>query len=199
MASKNLPKPAKGFNIRKFSVIALLLITVGAGIVLISRASIPIYTTSWDFWGPRIRGCESGSGYAGAPIYIAQNSTSTASGAYQFLDSTWANYKGFEKARLAPAEVQEEKAFETFMRRGTQPWNASYACWRVAEADVPIETLLDDKTPAVGLAPLLPGTPGIAEDAKKIHYVDTPPADGLDPWVASPVVQFLRIFGLFRK
>jgi hypothetical protein len=71
----------------------------------------------------KIKQCESGGNYQ------AQNRSSTASGAYQFLDSTWAGYGGYSKARLAPASVQDQKARDTYARSGTRPWAASQACW----------------------------------------------------------------------
>lgn len=40
----------------------------------------------------------------------AQNPISTASGKWQFLDSTWAGYGGYAKARYAPEKVQDDKA-----------------------------------------------------------------------------------------
>ena len=53
-----------------------------------------------------IRAVESGGDYTA----VARGST--ASGAYQFLDSTWAGYGGFRRARDAPPAVQDAKAVE---------------------------------------------------------------------------------------
>lgn len=54
-----------------------------------------------------IRKVESGGNYkaVGKPTKYG-----TASGGYQWLDSTWGKYKGFARAADAPAEVQEERA-----------------------------------------------------------------------------------------
>jgi hypothetical protein len=71
----------------------------------------------------KIRSCESGGNYQ------AQNHYSTASGAYQFLDSTWNSFGGYKKARHAPANLQDEKALATFQSSGTSPWLASRSCW----------------------------------------------------------------------
>lgn len=53
-----------------------------------------------------IRSLESGGDYT------AQARGSTASGAYQFIDSTWAGYDGYPRAWQAPPHVQDAKAAE---------------------------------------------------------------------------------------
>ena len=42
--------------------------------------------------------------------YTARSAGSTASGAYQFLDTTWAGYGGYPSAYLAPVAVQDARA-----------------------------------------------------------------------------------------
>ena len=63
----------------------------------------------------RLRGCESGGRYD-------RNSGNGYYGAYQYDISTWANWGGFARADLAPPNVQDEKVWETYKRRGWQPW-----------------------------------------------------------------------------
>ncbi|HEU5187690.1 MAG TPA: ubiquitin-like domain-containing protein [Candidatus Saccharimonadales bacterium] len=63
----------------------------------------------------RLRACEAGGRYD-------RNSGNGYYGAYQYDISTWANYQGYARADLAPPEVQDQKAYETYKRRGWQPW-----------------------------------------------------------------------------
>ena len=44
--------------------------------------------------------------------YTAEAAGSTASGAYQFLESSWAGYRGYQRASDAPPAVQDAKAVE---------------------------------------------------------------------------------------
>jgi hypothetical protein len=83
----------------------------------------------------RIRSCESGPngyathGHAHDANYTLANPDSTASGAWQFLDSTWADFGGYARAMYAPVAVQDRKARLTLDADGTTPWNASRSCW----------------------------------------------------------------------
>jgi murein DD-endopeptidase MepM/ murein hydrolase activator NlpD len=46
--------------------------------------------------------------------YDARAAGSTASGAYQIIDSFWNGYDGYDRAVLAPPEVQDQFAYEAF-------------------------------------------------------------------------------------
>ena len=63
--------------------------------------------------------------------YRAQNPTSTASGAYQFLDSTWRNvapkagHPGWSRAIHAPPRVQDHVALWLYNNGGRSAWNGT--------------------------------------------------------------------------
>ncbi len=84
------------------------------------RYATPVVPTSG--LGERIAECESGGNYT------AQNPRSSASGKYQYLDSTWNGYGGYESAKDAPPAVQEER-FAKDIAVSSSPWNASRHCW----------------------------------------------------------------------
>jgi resuscitation-promoting factor RpfA len=73
-----------------------------------------------------IKQCESGGNYT------AVNPTSGASGAYQFLTSTWQSLSaaaGYATAAAAPPAVQDAAALELYNEDGTSPWVSSESCW----------------------------------------------------------------------
>lgn len=54
--------------------------------------------------------------------YNSCNKSSTASGRYQVLDSTWAGYGGYARAVDAPMDVQDAWAEEAWAAAGCRPW-----------------------------------------------------------------------------
>lgn len=64
-----------------------------------------------------LRGCEAGGNYG-------NKSNPKYRGAYQFNYSTWNNYAGYYDPADAPPMIQDQKALETYQRRGWQPWPA---------------------------------------------------------------------------
>lgn len=77
--------------------------------------SKPVFNGDFAAALEQLRKCESGGNYANKknPLYR---------GAYQYDYSTWANYQGYYDPADAPAAVQDQKAWETYQRRGWQPW-----------------------------------------------------------------------------
>lgn len=66
-----------------------------------------------------LRSCEGGYGS------INNRSSNPANwyyGAYQFNDSTWGGFQGYAHASDAPPEVQDQAAYNLYLRRGWQPW-----------------------------------------------------------------------------
>lgn len=54
--------------------------------------------------------------------YRAQNSVSSASGAYQVIDGTWGGYGGYKRAGDAPKDVQDKFAQSLYAKHGSAPW-----------------------------------------------------------------------------
>lgn len=81
--------------------------------------------TTLDEFMAAIRTVESGSNYA------HPKNASGASGAYQFIDSTWGNYGGYRSAYLAPPEVQDERARQLMQAYYDQfgDWDYVAAAW----------------------------------------------------------------------
>lgn len=115
----------KPMRVRAMTVaggIALLGAT-GAGLAGTANAAT---TSSASSTLAKIKYCESGGNYQ------AVNASSGASGAYQFLDSTWRSLSaasGYSTAASAPASVQDAAAQELYAQMGTSPWAASSSCW----------------------------------------------------------------------
>jgi uncharacterized protein YabE (DUF348 family) len=90
------------------------IIAAKAKIILVGPSTSKINGTTTDGWA-KLRQCESGNFYQNKnnPIYR---------GAYQFSYSTWGNYGGYHDPADAPPAVQDQKAFDTYARRGASPW-----------------------------------------------------------------------------
>jgi len=91
------------------------------------RASTPTYASSSSGLGDcggslppcYVKARESGGSYS------AQNPTSSASGAWQFLDSTWNGYGGYARAADAPPAVQDARAAQVWAGgAGCSNWSA---------------------------------------------------------------------------
>lgn len=73
----------------------------------------------------------------GYPSYVYRDhghSTSTASGKFGFLDSTWRAWRPpaaaqYARAYQAPEHLQDQAAINLYNASGTSPWNASRHCW----------------------------------------------------------------------
>lgn len=150
-------------------VISFLAIFVIAGLYIVYRSfassAIPVFTTDPDYWRDRIGYCESGGRYD-------RIGPSGHTGKYQYDSATWRGAVGpqlaaqYPQAYLAPGEIQEMAFNNTFARRGTQPWNASYRCWikgtTFAQSPAPSSNpqTIEQPTPAgLPTAPPLPANP----------------------------------------
>ena len=110
-------------------IIIFLFIAAGSILIYASLASsIPVVGSNADFWRTRIGYCESGG-------RLTATNGSGHYGVYQFDVRTWRGAVGpelaaqYPNAAAAPQDVQDLAFNNTFARRGSQPWNASFNCW----------------------------------------------------------------------
>lgn len=166
MAKKSKPRLGKNkltaAKRNKFLLAGLVVAFLVVGIFIITQiyaAGPANFNTDPDYWRPRIAACESGGNY--------QASNGTHFGAYQFDYGTWRGAVGPDLAaqypdpRQAPASVQDQAFNNTFARRGTQPWAASYHCW-IRGASVPAsvdDTSAGSQIASVVSAPTPPPNP----------------------------------------
>ena len=137
MSKQNRPNVIKKSKLDWFfsakpAVAAFAGLFIAAGVFFVFRSfaysSIPVFNTDPDYWRDRIGYCESGGRYD-------RIGPSGHTGKYQYDAGTWRSAVGpelaaqYPQAYLAPGDVQEMAFNNTFARRGTQPWNASYRCW----------------------------------------------------------------------
>ena len=109
-------------------------------------------------WGPIIS-CESGGNAR------AQNSSSTASGLFQFIDGTWKAYGGSTaKAKHASVAEQFRVAERAYAAEGTRPWNSSESCWSKRAGAVMKVTVPEKKI--VKTQPLPPVTGLVKQETK---------------------------------
>lgn len=75
----------------------------------------PVFSGSFGDALAKLRACESGGNYANKknPLYR---------GAYQYSYSTWGNKYGIRDPADATPAQQDQAAWETYQRRGWQPW-----------------------------------------------------------------------------
>lgn len=118
-------------------------LSVAAGVILASANT----AHADPDWAPIIA-CESG----GNPT--AQNPSSTASGLFQFLDTSWIAYGGGKyarRARYATPTQQYEIANRAYAQSGLTPWTASKSCWGgKVSANAAPKHAAPDKTAAPG-------------------------------------------------
>ena len=158
-------KSFKSVVTSKTAIASFIAIFVIVGVFLIIRSyaatGIPVFNTDPDYWRDRIGYCESGGRYD-------RIGPSGHTGKYQYDSRTWASAVGpqlaaqYPQAYLAPGDIQEMAFNNTFARRGTQPWNASYRCWikgtTFASASSE-QTVSTSAAAAVPTAPILPPNP----------------------------------------
>lgn len=120
---KHAAKRQKGHGVVKKTVMTATAgaALAGAGVAASSGASAATSDASSIL--AKIKYCESTNNYQ------AQNPSSTASGAYQFLDTTWHGLGYSGRAKDAAPAVQDQAALKLYSQAGTSPWVSSQPCW----------------------------------------------------------------------
>jgi resuscitation-promoting factor RpfA len=119
------------------------------GAAAASAATVPAVLSA-------IKQCESGGNYT------AVNPSSGASGAYQFLTSTWQSLSasaGYATAAAAPPAVQDAAALELYNEDGTAPWASSESCWAPLVAS-------SSSSASSSLTPASAATPSVSPAAR---------------------------------
>lgn len=84
-----------------------------------------------------LRNMESGGNYQ---IFGPQTKYGRASGAYQFLDSTWGGYEGYQRAADAPPQIQDKRARELMTEYyngvARNDWRAVAVAWHAGPGRV---------------------------------------------------------------
>lgn len=83
-------------------------------------------------WAIEFGRCVIGHESINQGLYRAENPSSTASGAYQFIDETWqtqsrrAGFRGYARASQAPPRVQDAVFYYTVLHGGIGHWNGTH-------------------------------------------------------------------------
>ncbi|MEI6716722.1 MAG: transglycosylase family protein [Candidatus Saccharibacteria bacterium] len=151
-------KSLKSVSQNKLLAAVLVLASLVVGVIIVYNTfagGITVFKDNPDYWRDRIGYCESGGRYD-------RMGPSGHTGKYQYDSGTWRGAVGpdlaaqYPQAYLAPGDVQEMAFNNTFARRGTQPWNASYHCW-IKGANVPAAA--EDQVSSVVSTSIAPPTP----------------------------------------
>lgn len=118
------------------------------GLALAGAASLVVGagTAHADVDWSAVIACESGGNAK------AQNPSSTASGLFQFLDSSWRAYGGTKyaaRAKDATPAQQYEIANHAYAMSGLNPWAASRSCWS-GKVNTKTITIAKKPAPTVG-------------------------------------------------
>lgn len=95
-------------------------------------STTPVYTDEFI----RIGGCESTGKPYGAWEYHAKNKYSSASGVFEFINSSWYQYgrqlwgQDFYEKNIW-TEDNVELAWYVYQKYGTKDWDSSKSCWQI--------------------------------------------------------------------